>query len=212
LKLVEEFCELFDCRHLSVSSSMITHLILPDTRVKKRTMKFILSILRGNWLVSMEWIKQSVTHKKILPEAEYQVIGDLKSDGGPEKARQQDKKKPFFYEHAFIVETKECKCQWSRSELKAELKEIIEAGGGLVIENIQSFMKSQNSQRQYLHLLFDSTNPPLAQQNLTLACEFKLSLNLPRTSPHQFLTTCTSDLFDAISRWDVNQIVVESIS
>lgn len=64
-------------------------------RVCKRTLKVIQGMLCGAWIVSSEWLHESVRAGRVLPEEGFEVQADMKSLpciadwGGPRKARQQ---------------------------------------------------------------------------------------------------------------------------
>lgn len=52
-----------------------------------RTIKYFDALLAGSWILSPEWVLQSNQHGCWLPEADFQVSGDVVGDGGPARHR-----------------------------------------------------------------------------------------------------------------------------
>ena len=80
-------------------SSSVTHLLSPfassphyplHLRLTKRTSKFLLAVLAGQWVVDVDWVRQSHVEGRWLQEAAFEVQGDLVLGAaqGPTKGRQ----------------------------------------------------------------------------------------------------------------------------
>eukprot|EP00124_Ichthyophonus_hoferi_P002501 Ihof_evm1s173 gene=Ihof_evmTU1s173 len=54
---------------------------------EKRTMKYLLAIMAGIWVVSLQWIDDSIKAGRWLDEAKYEIAGDQLALGAPAKAR-----------------------------------------------------------------------------------------------------------------------------
>ncbi|KAI8344358.1 hypothetical protein BC941DRAFT_408453 [Chlamydoabsidia padenii] len=71
----------------------VTHLItsVNDQGLCTRTIKYLLCIITGKWIVNASWLIESVQAGYWLPEEKYQVIGDKTSGKthGPERGRQR---------------------------------------------------------------------------------------------------------------------------
>ena len=60
-------------------SRAITHVVAVDdaTRRCNRTFKYIAGIAQGCWIVSLDWVKESLEKEIVLDEHHYEIIGDL---------------------------------------------------------------------------------------------------------------------------------------
>ncbi|ORX91892.1 hypothetical protein K493DRAFT_409078 [Basidiobolus meristosporus CBS 931.73] len=72
----------------------VTHLVTEAVKgTSRRTMKYFLAILHGRWLVSYQWVEDSLKRNEWLEEDAYEIIGDEHfSNYGPRRARQSIKK------------------------------------------------------------------------------------------------------------------------
>ena len=82
--------KMYEGRGLDVSS--VTHLVTTVTRrniSKARTLKYLLALAAGKWIVSPQWIRDSTAACRVLPEKKYVVARDAGSyrDGVVEAAR-----------------------------------------------------------------------------------------------------------------------------
>ena len=57
----------------------------------RRTLKYLVAILRGWWVVSVDWVLKSIERGQWLPESDFEVTGDMVSGEthAPRRARQQ---------------------------------------------------------------------------------------------------------------------------
>jgi hypothetical protein len=59
-----------------VDENEISHLIVrtnQDGVIKQRTMKYMMSLMLGCWIVDISWIKSCLACNKLVPEAEFEV-------------------------------------------------------------------------------------------------------------------------------------------
>jgi hypothetical protein len=75
-------------------SSAVTHIItepidFAGKRLASRTFKHLCGILSGQWIVSSEWLRASLDRSEYVPEAAYELQGDMSTggQGGPSKGR-----------------------------------------------------------------------------------------------------------------------------
>lgn len=75
-------------------SQEVTHLvIMPSSEgVASRTLKYLQAVVNGSWILSYQWILDSVREQKYQPEAKYLINADNKAEGAPAKARKHKKK------------------------------------------------------------------------------------------------------------------------
>jgi hypothetical protein len=68
-----------------------THVICKtdENRMATRTVKFLLGVTAGKWVVDYHWVEDCLKQSQLLPEDYYEVAGDTgsKSQGGPKAAR-----------------------------------------------------------------------------------------------------------------------------
>lgn len=85
--LLERWSSSFGIKLLPTFDNQITHVITESSR-PKRTIKTMMAILNGIWLVSIEWIKASLMKNTILPENEFEIQGDdATKEPGPKRSR-----------------------------------------------------------------------------------------------------------------------------
>jgi hypothetical protein len=72
----------------SIFTDQVTHLVVnvDETGIASRTFKYLEAIVRGVWVVSTEWVIQSLGAGKYLPAKKFVVKGDSSFLGGPEAA------------------------------------------------------------------------------------------------------------------------------
>ena len=97
VEALKKFCNNFTCRQTSnflVKST--THVVLrtvpgnEPNRVCDRTMKFLLGVAAKRWVVSIQWVLDSIESGTILPEENYEITGDMSTAPdhmGPSKSR-----------------------------------------------------------------------------------------------------------------------------
>ncbi|CAO3594518.1 unnamed protein product [Absidia cylindrospora] len=118
----------------------VTHLItsVNEQGLCTRTIKYLLCIITGKWIVNTSWMIESVQAGYWLPEENYQVVGD-KTSGithGPERGRRQrqgmdnddpvrffgkDDMRFFFYG------------DFSDHDTKIKLLQLVRKGGGKIV-------------------------------------------------------------------------------
>ncbi|ORZ25924.1 hypothetical protein BCR42DRAFT_17168 [Absidia repens] len=118
----------------------VTHLItsVNEQGLCTRTIKYLLSIITGKWIVSTSWMIESIQVGYWLPEENYQIVGDKTSGitNGPERGRRQrqgmddgdpirffgkDDIRFFFYG------------DFSDHDTKVKLLQLVRKGGGKII-------------------------------------------------------------------------------
>ena len=129
----------------------------PGTLKAKRTVKFFAAILKGDWIVSTDWVVESVrrtphihsTTAPVLtvwcarqhraaasgrgwvPEAPFELEGDVKAIGAPRKGREAKegrRKRPFDGMSMYFHGN-------FKSPTKAELGQLIELGDGRLVSD-----------------------------------------------------------------------------
>ncbi|RWS13358.1 breast cancer 1-like protein [Dinothrombium tinctorium] len=135
--IVSQFRHRFNCKLLSEYSEDVTHIIcrVKDDNFTKRTIKYLYGVLGNKWIVSFDWIEDSLRKNELLNEELYELDGTKQIDnkvftGIPKRSR-TTKKKLFEGYQAFF----EGKFQNSDAPLKNDLMALFTCGGGTVLTN-----------------------------------------------------------------------------
>ncbi|XP_073004975.1 protein BREAST CANCER SUSCEPTIBILITY 1 homolog [Typha latifolia] len=78
-EIVSEFRKLTGVQILKSWSPTVTHVIASTDRTGacKRTLKFLMAILNGKWIVTIDWIKACMEAKKPVDEEKFEIIVDV---------------------------------------------------------------------------------------------------------------------------------------
>nr|XP_045619758.1 uncharacterized protein LOC123771312 [Procambarus clarkii] len=114
----------------------ITHVVVktePDC-LAQRTLKYLFGVAAGCWVITLQWVLDSLSTKKLLPEEDYEVL-DCTGAPGPQRGRTNPK--PLFRDCQFYVKP-------PLFEVTTEqLKELIELCGAQVVDSPVKFSKNK---------------------------------------------------------------------
>eukprot|EP01031_Cornospumella_fuschlensis_P033534 gene33534-40569_t len=88
--------KLLECGDVTLScgfTSDVTHLLVSTASrnnvMQQRTMKYMQALAKGIWIVSTKWLEDCLAANTLLPEAEYEVRGNIKAyvEHAPRRAR-----------------------------------------------------------------------------------------------------------------------------
>ena len=124
-----------------VEEEDVTHLVarVDDKNIiKQRTMKYLVSIMKGMWVVSVNWLTACIKEGKIVDEVNYQADKDAKSNKNtrdvPHTARLAKPKSPLFVNSSILLYGS----YPSPSPNKSQLSKLISHGNGTVYETLDS--------------------------------------------------------------------------
>ncbi|EGG14480.1 hypothetical protein DFA_12254 [Cavenderia fasciculata] len=160
-------------RYVTSFDQSVTHIVCATEeqgQMAKRTIKYQMGVAKGLWIVSFDWILESLNEQKWLDEDAYEIQGDEQSgiQGSPNKARQQllFSEKRLFYGLAFYLAGEFD--QPSRQEIESVIKE----AGGIVLDapppkpsNTKELLKSKCT--VIVHPSYTSSHQQLSQIHLT---------------------------------------------
>ncbi|XP_036362304.1 breast cancer type 1 susceptibility protein homolog isoform X3 [Octopus sinensis] len=142
---LKQFCDKVGYKFSSQFSSEVTHVIVktvsPQVRYCDRTLKYFQGIAHKCWVVSFQWIEQSMKSEIPLKEANFEITGDTvngKHHRGPTRSRLSNTNLLTSYQIYFTGET---------SELPLEvLENLVKTLGGKLVTNSNCFdLKSKKT-------------------------------------------------------------------
>ncbi|XP_047045467.1 protein BREAST CANCER SUSCEPTIBILITY 1 homolog [Lolium rigidum] len=100
--VVSEFAKLAGLPISTSWSPSVTHVIASTdlSGACKRTLKFLMAILNGKWIVSIDWVKACMDHMEPVDETKFEVATDVHGvTGGPRLGRHRViKKQPKLFD------------------------------------------------------------------------------------------------------------------
>nr|XP_056712691.1 breast cancer type 1 susceptibility protein homolog [Euleptes europaea] len=100
LQLIQKFARETESTWSNTFSEDTTHVIMrtDEDLVCERTLKYFLGIAARKWVVSYEWVLQSLKEGRVLNEGDFEVRGDVdygRNHQGPKRAREPSTGKLF---------------------------------------------------------------------------------------------------------------------
>eukprot|EP00890_Picochlorum_soloecismus_P005158 jgi/Picsp_1/5643/NSC_03002-R1_protein breast cancer susceptibility 1 homolog len=112
-ELLKSFCEKRGCQYVREWDTSITHVVCPDERKEpKKTFKYLMGILTGKHIVSVDWLEKCDSNNSWMPESEFSL-------NPLEKGNQSKVLKGY-------------KIQIKGTSLASPVEELIKAAGGFV--------------------------------------------------------------------------------
>ncbi|PIK56674.1 hypothetical protein BSL78_06396 [Apostichopus japonicus] len=92
LKMVSQLCKKAGCRFSGTFSMDTTHVIVnaDDNLSCERTLKYFQGIAAGKWVISSQWVHDSLSASRLLPQEKYEIRGDSvngRNHCGPMRSR-----------------------------------------------------------------------------------------------------------------------------
>lgn len=81
-----------DFEDVAAQGARVTHVVTgltdsSDAHKAQRTLKYCSGVLSGAWVVSFEWVLESLAAREWVEESDYEMRGDTHGAGAPKKAR-----------------------------------------------------------------------------------------------------------------------------
>ncbi|GAV76413.1 BRCT domain-containing protein/zf-HC5HC2H domain-containing protein/zf-C3HC4_2 domain-containing protein [Cephalotus follicularis] len=132
-EIVSEFTRLSGITVLKKWNSSVTHVIasIDENKACRRTLKVLMGILEGKWILNIEWVKASMQAMEPVDEEQYEITIDIHGiRGGPHLGRQRlQKKEPKLFEGLkfFLMGDFE-------PSYKGYLQDLVIAAGGSILQ------------------------------------------------------------------------------
>ncbi|XP_046744589.1 breast cancer type 1 susceptibility protein homolog isoform X2 [Diprion similis] len=147
IEKVKAFARLHNADYTMNYKPEVTHVIVKTAEddSAERTMKYLLGIAHKKWIVSYQWVTNSLSQNRLLEEEDYEVVDSDTQEPGPRRSRLS--KKGLFDEFAFT-------CMATTSEIPAsELQDLVGSSGGTVFRTLEDLAAERN---KYKVILYDS--------------------------------------------------------
>ena len=80
-ELLKSFCEKRGCEYVREWDTSITHVVCPDDGTEpKKTFKYLMGILTGKHIVSIDWLEKCDNNNSYVPESECSLNPVVKTD------------------------------------------------------------------------------------------------------------------------------------
>lgn len=143
---VQKFCKKFKAKQYKDFNENITHMIIyPSIESKnvvqaKRTVKYVLGVIKGIWIVSFKWVINSILNEEVQNEDDYETTEDCYGIGAPRFSRLNGGLHNLFKGFVFVLSEgdKHVKPAIPKNELSA----IIDRAGGTVIKSSNGNVKN----------------------------------------------------------------------
>lgn len=119
------------------STAAVTHVVTPlatvvdGNRLCKRTLKYMMGILSGAWIVGMDWVDACIAANGIVPEAPFQIHGDMKTHGGPMAGRRRATEQ----EHRLLTGLKVYVIEPLDRMTRSDMCSLLTIGGATVLDH-----------------------------------------------------------------------------
>jgi hypothetical protein len=81
------FCKRFKCHLESDFTPKVTHLLVGSNGgVCQRTLKYLLCLAKGAWILDLAWAQNSLSNGKLINEKDFLITADGVASGGPKQA------------------------------------------------------------------------------------------------------------------------------
>ncbi|XP_071811430.1 uncharacterized protein [Apostichopus japonicus] len=148
LKMVSQLCKKAGCRFSGTFSMDTTHVIVnaDDNLSCERTLKYFQGIAAGKWVISSQWVHDSLSASRLLPQEKYEIRGDSvngRNHCGPMRSRLW-KGPPLLGEYNFF-------CLEPYTGLsKDQLEGLLMSSGGSVYSHLSELPRDGNEKESLI--------------------------------------------------------------
>ncbi|CAM8903395.1 unnamed protein product [Rhodiola kirilowii] len=130
--IVYQFKMLTGVRESKTWSSSVTHVIasVDENDACRRTLKILMGIMEGKWILSVKWLKACIDAKRLVDEQQYEITADIHgAKDGPRLGRLRvlNKEPKLFHGLEFYF------CGEFAASYKGYLQDLITTAGGTVL-------------------------------------------------------------------------------
>lgn len=148
IQMVKNLCELVDADFVGRFNSDATHVIVKvvgQRNTAEKTLKYLQGIAYGKWIVSIDWVNDSLQRKELLNEDKYEVVDNLTLEEGPKKSRLRTKN---------IFEGFICLCQGPFNDVSvADYSDLLIHMGATILQKMEDFINYNNNNNKKIIIL-----------------------------------------------------------
>ncbi|KAL8103364.1 hypothetical protein AgCh_027796 [Apium graveolens] len=195
-EIVSEFKMLSGVNVLKNWDSSVTHIIAStdENGACRRTLKFLMGILEGKWILSIEWVKACLKAKENVDEQQYEIDVDIHGvRGGPRQGRLKllNKQAKLFdgYNFYFIGDF--------QPSYRGYLHDLLIAAGGIVLH--RKPISGSNEAVLLTYIIYSLELPDKCNPGNRI-----LIINSRRTDAEKLASSCQAVV--ATNSWILNSI------
>ena len=137
VKMVESWARQIGAQVSTTYSSQVTHVIVQADaeNCAQRTLKFLFGVANGNWIVGIDWVRQSIRNCNLpINELAFEAL-DMDGEDGPRRSRMRTSGSKLFRSFEFC-------CQEPFSDVTVDqLRELLELCGALTVKDPSQLSK-----------------------------------------------------------------------
>ncbi|XP_043464676.1 breast cancer type 1 susceptibility protein homolog isoform X2 [Leptopilina heterotoma] len=145
---VKNLCELVDADFIGRFNSTATHVIVKvvgQRNTAEKTLKYLQGIAYGKWIVSIDWVSDSLQRKELLNEDKYEVVDNLTLEEGPKKSRLRTRN---------IFEGFICLCQGPFNDVSvADYSDLLIHMGATILQKMEDFINYNNDNNKKIIIM-----------------------------------------------------------
>ncbi|XP_051169228.1 breast cancer type 1 susceptibility protein homolog isoform X2 [Leptopilina boulardi] len=148
IQMVRQLSELVNANFISTFNSTVTHVIVKvigQRNTTEKTLKYLQGIAYGKWIVTIDWVNDSLKNQKMLDEDKYEVVDNLTLEEGPKKSRLRTKS---------IFEGFICLCQGPFNDVSvADYSDLLTHMGAKILQGMEDFIDSNYKNKRKIIIL-----------------------------------------------------------
>ncbi|XP_043588813.1 breast cancer type 1 susceptibility protein homolog isoform X2 [Bombus pyrosoma] len=138
IDLVKKLTQMLDGRYLAQFDKDVTHVIVKADKNNgaSNTLKYLQGIVHRKWIVSYQWVVDSVKEKRLVNEEPYEVVDSKTLEEGPRKSRCREK--GLFEGFCFL-----CIEPYVNVSIE-QYQDLLRATGAIVVDSLRALAAEKN--------------------------------------------------------------------
>ncbi|XP_071860639.1 uncharacterized protein [Bombus fervidus] len=138
IDLVKKLTQMLDGRYLTQFDKDVTHVIVKADKNNgaSKTLKYLQGIVHRKWIVSYQWVVDSVKERRLVNEEPYEVVDSKTLEEGPRKSRCREK--GLFEGFCFL-----CIEPYVNVSIE-QYQDLLRATGAIVVDSLRALAAEKN--------------------------------------------------------------------